>query len=68
MAVIQSNIDPNPQSFRSNRHDMLALVNAARAFEARVRDTANQKLAFFHKRDQPTPGPGLAHLLDRGLD
>ena len=66
MAVIQSNIDPNSQSFRSNRREMLALVEGFRALEARVRDTSNQKLALFRKRGQLTPRQRLAYLLARG--
>ena len=54
MAVIQSKIDPNSETFRANRRDMLALVEGFRALEARVRDTSNQKLPKFHKRGQLT--------------
>jgi len=66
MAVIQSKIDPNSETFRANRRDMLALVEGFRALEARVRDTSNQKLPLFQKRGQLTPRQRLAHLLDRG--
>jgi geranyl-CoA carboxylase beta subunit len=66
MAVIQSNIAPNSETFRANRRDMLALVEGFRALEARVRDTSNQKLPLFQKRGQLTPRQRLAHLLDRG--
>jgi geranyl-CoA carboxylase beta subunit len=66
MAVIQSQIDPNSETFRANRREMLALVEGFRALEARVRDTSNQKLPMFQKRGQLTPRQRLAHLLDRG--
>jgi len=66
MAVIQSKIDPNSETFRANRHDMLALVAHFRALEARARDTSNQKLPLFQRRGQLTPRQRLAHLLDRG--
>jgi geranyl-CoA carboxylase beta subunit len=66
MAVIQSKIDPNSQTFQANRGAMLALVDGFRALEARVRDTSNQKLSLFQQRGQLTPRQRLAHLLDRG--
>ena len=66
MAVIQSKIDPDSQTFRANRGAMLALVEGFRALEARVRDTSNQKLPLFQQRGQLTPRQRLAHLLDRG--
>src|SRR5215475_11968680 len=66
MAIIQSNIDPSSEAFRANRRDMLALVEAFRGLEGRVRDTSNQKLPMFQKRGQLTPRQRLAHLLDRG--
>src|SRR4029078_12831261 len=66
MAVIQSQIDPNSETFRANRREMLALVEGFRALEARVRDTSNQKLPMFQKRGQLTPRQCLAPLLDRG--
>ena len=36
MAILQSQIDPNSESFRTNRRDMLALVEQFRALEARA--------------------------------
>jgi len=66
MAVIQSKIDPDSETFRANRHDMLALVAHFRALETRARDTSNQKLPLFRRRGQLTPRQRLAHLLDRG--
>ena len=63
MTILQSRIDPNSETFRANRRDMLALVEGFRALEARVRDTSNQKLPMFQKRGQLTPSPasGASH-------
>jgi geranyl-CoA carboxylase beta subunit len=66
MAVIESRIDPTSVAFDENRREMLALVDAFRHLEARVRDTSNQKLPMFEKRGQLTPRQRIAHLLDRG--
>src|SRR2546423_13837478 len=66
MAVIQSKIDLNSETYRTNRREMLALVEGFRALEGRVRDTSNQKLPMFQKRGQLTPRQRLAHLIDRG--
>src|SRR5262245_35883423 len=66
MAILQSQIDPNSETFKANRRDMLGLIENFRALEQRVRDTSNQKLPMFQKRGQLTPRQRLAHLLDRG--
>jgi len=66
MSVIQSQIDPDSTSFAANRREMLALVDAFRALEARVRAKSDEKLELFAKRGQLTPRQRLAALLDRG--
>lgn len=66
MAILQSKVDPNSDSFRANRRDMLALIENFRALEQRVRDTSNLKLPMFQKRGQLTPRQRLAQVLDRG--
>lgn len=66
MAVIESRIDPNSETFRTNREAMLALVEQFRALEQKVRDTSNAKKALFEKRGQLLPRERIALLLDRG--
>jgi len=66
MPILQSSIDPQSESFRANRADMLRLVAEFRTLEAKVRDTSNAKEAAFAKRGQVLPRRRVALLLDRG--
>jgi geranyl-CoA carboxylase beta subunit len=66
MAVLQSRLVPESESFQRNRADMLAAVAEFRALEQKVRDTENEKSPQFRKRGQLLPRERIALLLDRG--
>src|SRR5271170_1969386 len=66
MPIIESRIDPNADSFRANREQMLALIEEFRALEQKVRDLSNAKRETFAKRGQLLPRERVAMLLDRG--
>ena len=66
MPIIESRIDTNGESFRSNREQMLVLIEEFRALEQKVRDLSNAKRATFVKRGQLPPRERVAMLLDRG--
>ncbi|HUN50648.1 MAG TPA: carboxyl transferase domain-containing protein [Candidatus Sulfotelmatobacter sp.] len=66
MPIIESRIDANGESFRSNREQMLALIEEFRGLEQKVRDLSNAKRATFVRRGQLPPRERVAMLLDRG--
>jgi geranyl-CoA carboxylase beta subunit len=66
MPIIESLIDPQSESFRANREQMLALIGEFRALEQKVRDASNARRERFRARKQLLPRERLALLLDRG--
>ncbi|MDO9479188.1 MAG: carboxyl transferase domain-containing protein, partial [Hydrogenophaga sp.] len=66
MPVIQSQIDPQSESFLKHREQMLALIDSFRTLEDRVRNTSNSQEAKFRARKQLLPRERIALLLDRG--
>jgi geranyl-CoA carboxylase beta subunit len=66
MPVIQSQIDPQSESFLKHREQMLALINSFRTLEDRVRNTSNSQEAKFRARKQLLPRERIALLLARG--
>jgi len=68
MPVIQSQVDPQSESFQRERAQMLALIESFRTLEDRVRDTSNSQEAKFRARKQLLPRERIALLLDRGSD
>jgi geranyl-CoA carboxylase beta subunit len=68
MPAIQSQVDPQSESFRRERAQMLALIDSFRTIEDRVRNTSNSQEAKFRARKQLLPRERIALLLDRGSD
>ncbi|MGO9701809.1 MAG: acyl-CoA carboxylase subunit beta [Xanthobacteraceae bacterium] len=66
MPIIESRIDPNSESFRSNREQMLALISEFRGLEQKVRDVSNARRERFRARKQLLPRERVALLIDRG--
>ena len=66
MPIIESRIDPNSESFRSNREQMLALIGEFRALEQKVRDASNARRDRFRARKQLLPRERVALLIDPG--
>lgn len=66
MAVLQSQISTNSDSFKANRADMLGMIAAVRALEQKVRDTSNAKADVFRARGQLPPRARIDQLLDKG--
>ena len=66
MSVIESNIDPDSEPFRTNREQMLALIGEFRALEQKVRDVSNSKRERFRARNQLLPRERVALVVDPG--
>src|ERR1700758_5212583 len=66
MPIIESLIDPQSESFRANREQMLALIGEFRALEQKVRDASNARRERFRARNQLLPRERVALLIDRG--
>ena len=66
MPIIESRIDPQSESFRANREQMLALIGEFRALEQKVRDASNARRDRFRARKQLLPRERVALLLDPG--
>ena len=66
MPIIESRIDPQSESFRANREQMLALISEFRALEQKVRDASNARRERFRARKQLLPRERVAFLLDPG--
>jgi geranyl-CoA carboxylase beta subunit len=67
MAVFQSSIDTQSESFELNRHEMLALVDELREIESRAETLSERRRPRFEQRGQLTPRERLAQLLDPGM-
>ncbi|MFZ3124100.1 MAG: carboxyl transferase domain-containing protein [Acidovorax sp.] len=66
MPAIQSQVDPQSESFQRERARMLALIDSFRTLEDRVRNLSNSQEAKFRARKQLLPRERIALLLDRG--
>ena len=66
MSAIESALDTNSEEYRHNREALLAAVEAFRAIEQKVVDTAEGKRAKFEKRGQLLPHERISRLLDAG--
>ncbi|WP_028007740.1 acyl-CoA carboxylase subunit beta [Solimonas flava] len=66
MSVIESNIDTAGAAFQRNREEMLKLIEAWRAVEAKGRAEEESKRERFHKRGQMLPRERVHLMLDRG--
>jgi geranyl-CoA carboxylase beta subunit len=66
MPILESRIDPNSETFRANREQMLALIGEFRALEQKVRDFSNSKRERFRARKQLLPRERIALLIDPG--
>jgi len=66
MPIIESRVDPQSESFRANREQMLALIGKFRALEQKVRDASNARRDRFRARRQLLPRERVALLLDPG--
>ena len=66
MPAIQSQLDLNSQACLQQREQMLALIEAFRQLERRVRDTSNSQEPKFRARRQLLPRERVERLLDRG--
>ena len=66
MPAIQSQVDPQSESFQRERAQMLALIDSFRTLEDHVRNTSNNQEAKFRARKQLLPRERIALLLDRG--
>ena len=52
MPIIESRVDSQSESFRSNCEQMLALIGEFRALEQKVRDASNARRERFRARKQ----------------
>lgn len=67
MAVFRSRIWTGSDSFKSNRADMLGLIDKMNGLNARAGAISEKRKARFEKRGQLTPRERLARLLDPGM-
>lgn len=67
MAVFQSKLNPESESFQANRKGMLALVDDLREIESRATSLSERRRPRFEQRGQLTPRERLARLLDPGM-
>ncbi|MEE8139086.1 MAG: acyl-CoA carboxylase subunit beta, partial [Thermoanaerobaculia bacterium] len=65
MPVIESRLDTNTDSYRSNREAILALLAEVRRLEEAVRRNSERTKEKFRRRGQLLPRERLAALLDR---
>ena len=66
MPVIESRIDPQSETFRANREEMLALLETVRLHETGLGEIAQRTRERFKQRGQLLPRERLERLLDRG--
>ncbi len=66
MPAIQSKLDPNSETFQSNRGRMLELISHLRNLEERTRKESEKAQPLFDKRGQLLPRERIARLLDAG--
>jgi geranyl-CoA carboxylase beta subunit len=67
MTVFQTRVNTQADHFRSNRAEMLALVERLRAYEARAATLSEKRRDRFAERSQLTPRERLVRLLDPGM-
>ncbi len=67
MAVFQSKLTADSESFQANRKHMLALVDELREIESRASTLSEHRRPRFEQRGQLTPRERLARLLDPGM-
>jgi geranyl-CoA carboxylase beta subunit len=67
MTVFKSKINPNSDSFRANRAEMLEHIALLQRLNARGASISEQRRPRFEKRGQLTPRERLARLLDPGM-
>lgn len=67
MALFQSKLNPDSESFRANRKDMLDLIGELREIESRASLLSERRRPRFEQRGQLTPRERLARLLDPGM-
>ncbi len=66
MAVIQSKVNRQSDSFQKNSRDLLGLIEQINELEGRVHAASNRKHELFKKRGQLLPRDRLALLIDPG--
>ena len=66
MAIIESQLDTQSDSYARQREDMLAALAEVRAVEDMVRATEAARQPQFHQRGQLTPRERINLMLDRG--
>ncbi|MDB5818941.1 MAG: Methylcrotonyl-CoA carboxylase carboxyl transferase subunit, partial [Rhizobacter sp.] len=66
MAIIESTLSTDSDSYQSNRDGMLALIERMRVYERRSAATSAKSKERFDKRGQLLPRERLALLLDPG--
>jgi geranyl-CoA carboxylase beta subunit len=66
MPVIESRIDTRSDAYKTNRAEMLKLIEQFRSLEGKVRALSDARRETFAKRGQLTPRERIAMLLDRG--
>ena len=66
MPTINSEIDTQSKTFKSNSEAMLKLIEEFRVLEQTMRDTSNAKKEIFESRGQLLPRERIALLLDKG--
>ncbi|MEM7016634.1 MAG: carboxyl transferase domain-containing protein [Pseudomonadota bacterium] len=67
MAVFQSKINPNAETFATNRSDMLILVDQLRELTRRGEKLSEKRRPRFEERGQLTPRERISRLLDPGM-
>ena len=67
MSAFQTKINAKSDGFRSNRSEMLALVERLRGYEARALALSEKRRARVAERSQLTSRERLARLLDPGM-
>jgi geranyl-CoA carboxylase beta subunit len=67
MTAFQTKVNTKADTFRSNRAEMLALVERLRAYEARAATLSEKRRDRFAERSQLTPRERLVRLLDPGM-
>ena len=67
MTVFESKISPNSESFKTNRADMLALVEQLNRLNSQGAARSEARRERFEQRGQITPRERLSRLLDPGM-
>jgi len=66
MAVIQTKVNTQTDSYKKNREELLDLISKINELEDKVHLSSNKKAALFAKRGQLLPRARLQLLLDPG--